>query len=139
MQVSPQEHLVISWNIEGVHRGFPSLVTFCNQFSPSLIFISEAQSFQCNIRLYTPQLPTYKFQLNGEDSFSPDLPMDTLRAKGGTMALWKCGLDPYVTLLPTTSSTVLPTASPVESSSVSNFSFSFFSWYVFFSSLVGRV
>ena len=34
--------------------------------------------------------------------------MESLRAKGGTMALWKASLDPYVTVLPCTSPAVLP-------------------------------
>ena len=48
------------------------------------------------------------FHLNSEDSFSPELPLATRKAKGGTMALWESGLDPYVKILPTTTAAVLP-------------------------------
>ena len=64
--------------------------------------------FQCNIGIFSPQLPSYKYFLNSEDTFFPDLTMDSLRAKGGTIALWKCSLDPYITVLPHTSAAVLP-------------------------------
>ena len=98
----------MSWNIEGVHRGFPSLVSLTSTAKPSLIFLSEPQDFACNINLFMAQLPMYKFFLNSKDRHLPDLPMDTLRAKGGTMAMWASHLDPYVTVLPSASSAVLP-------------------------------
>ena len=48
------------------------------------------------------------FHLNSEDSFCPELPLATRKAKGGTMALWESKLDPYVKILPTTTAAVLP-------------------------------
>ena len=54
------------------------------------------------------QLGPYKFSLNSEDVYYPDLPLESLRAKGGMMALWKESLDPFVSTLPTTSAAVLP-------------------------------
>ena len=54
------------------------------------------------------QMPSFKYFLNGEDRYLPDLPMQTIRAKGGTMALWTASLDPYITILPSSSSSVLP-------------------------------
>ena len=75
---------------------------------PLLSFLSEPQAFSCNLGLFSPQLPAYKFHLNGEDLYSPDLPLETLRAKGDTMALWDSHIDLYVTVLPTTSPAVLP-------------------------------
>ena len=54
------------------------------------------------------QLPSYKYHLNGEDRHLPDLPLKSLRAKGGTMALWDASLDPFITILPSASSSVLP-------------------------------
>ena len=50
----------------------------------------------------------FLFHLNSEDSFCPELSLATRRAKGGTMAMWECKLDPYIRILPTTTSAVLP-------------------------------
>ena len=52
--------------------------------------------------------PKYSFHLNSEDTLCPDLPLITKRAIGGTMALWRTELDPFIKVLPTTSSAVLP-------------------------------
>ena len=38
----------------------------------------------------------------------PDQPLDSRRAAGGTMIMWRSKLEPYITVLPTTSSSVLP-------------------------------
>ena len=48
------------------------------------------------------------FHLNSEDSFCPALPLATRKAKGGTMAIWEGKLDPYIRILPTYTSAVLP-------------------------------
>ena len=85
---SLQEALVFTWNIKGVHRSFSSLSSFSDSARPSLIFLSKPQAFLCNIGLFMEQLPSFKFFLNGEDCHLPDLPLQTIRAKGGTMALW---------------------------------------------------
>ena len=103
-----QETIVISWNIEGLHHGFPSLVSFCSKAKPSLVFLSEPQAFSCNVGIFMAQLPTYKFFLNGEDCYLPDLTLQSIRAKGGTMALWESSLDPHITILPSSSASVLP-------------------------------
>ena len=50
----------------------------------------------------------FSFHLNSEDLLCPDLPMVSRRASGGTMAMWKSELDPYIKVLPSTSSAVLP-------------------------------
>ena len=50
----------------------------------------------------------FSFYLNSEDVLCPDLPLSTRRAVGGTMAMWRCQLDPYVRVLPTTTASVLP-------------------------------
>ena len=50
----------------------------------------------------------YSFYLNSDDLYTPDLPLATRRAKGGTMAMWRQDLSPYVKVLPTTTSSVLP-------------------------------
>ena len=107
-EASNQKAIVVSWNIKGVHRGFPSLASFSSTVNPSLIFLSEPKAFSCNIDLFMAQLSTYKYFLNGEDRYLPDLPMETIRAKGGTVALWAASLDPYITILPSSLSSVLP-------------------------------
>ena len=48
------------------------------------------------------------FSLNSHDVFDPNLPMDTLRAQGGTTAMWEADLDPYITVLSAPSTPVLP-------------------------------
>ena len=62
----------------------------------------------------------YCFNLNSEDIYSPDLPLAVRKAHGGTMALWKTNLDPFIRALPTTSPAVLAVESqPSASLSVS--------------------
>ena len=76
---------------------------------PALIFISEPQLFQCDCSLaLAPLRGTYCHHLNSEDSFYPDLALESRSAKGGTLSLWHAALDPFVTLLPTPSPAVLP-------------------------------
>ena len=77
-KVSPHPHLVIFWNIEGVNRGFPSLVTFVSLHKPWLIFLSKPQAYNCDIHLHTIQLPSYNFFLNSHDCYLSDLPMETM-------------------------------------------------------------
>ena len=50
----------------------------------------------------------FSFHLNSQDIFSPDLPLVTRKAVGGTMAMWRSELDPFIKVLPTSSSSVLP-------------------------------
>ena len=38
----------------------------------------------------------------------PDLPLDTRKAFGGTMVMWRSNLGPYIKLIPTTTTAVLP-------------------------------
>ena len=107
-QVSKETLLVFSWNIEGFSRGYSSLSLLASKFSPSLIFLSEPKAFLCDIDFFCKQLPSFKYHLNSEDVFCPDLPVETLRAKGGTMALWDSSLDPFISILDHSSSSSLP-------------------------------
>ena len=50
----------------------------------------------------------FSFHLNSKDSFCPDFPLKNRIAKGGTMAMWKSELSPFIRVLPTTSPAVLP-------------------------------
>ena len=100
--------LTISWNIEGLARNVYNLDHFLCEFKPSLVFLSEPQVFQCDIdRLMIPFNGKYKFVLNSKDSHDLDLPMEKLKAKGGTMAMWDTKIDQHVTVLKTNSPSVL--------------------------------
>ena len=99
----------MSWNIEGLSRNIYNLDNFLTEYKPSLIFLSEPQVFSCDIeRLMTLFDGSYKFVLNSEDSHDLDLPLDRMKAKGVTMAMWDSKLDQFVTILKPQSSSVLP-------------------------------
>ena len=95
------ELICLSWNIEGYRRNQMNLKHFCDQFNPSLVFISEPQAFQCDISLLTrPFIGAYSFLLNSEETNSPELAMESSKAHGGTMIMWKTVLDPFITPSP---------------------------------------
>ena len=99
----------MSWNIEGFRRNQMNLKHFCDQYNPSLISLSEPQAFQCDIALHTqPFSGEYCFLLNSEETNNPDLAMESPKAHGGTMMMWKVDLDPFITPLPTLSPAFLP-------------------------------
>ena len=82
---------------------------FIDTFKPALVCLSEPQIFQCDIiSMFTAFQGKYSFHLNSEDLLCPDLPLDTRRAVGGTMAMWASQLDPYIRVLPTSTSSILP-------------------------------
>ena len=100
---------ILSWNIEGAKRGAHNLAHFVEKYDPALMFLSEPQVFQCDAALaMAPLLPTYCYHLNSEDTYYPELALDKRQAHGGTLALWHSALDPFITILPTTSPAVLP-------------------------------
>ena len=53
-------------------------------------------------------LQDYCFHLNSDDLQDPDLPLVKSKATGGTFALWRKWLDPFVTVYPVSSSSFLP-------------------------------
>ena len=78
----------MSWNIEGLTRNVTNLDYFAQKFRPVLIFLSEPQVFQCDIKqVLQPLTVKYKFFLNSEDSYDESIPLDKSKAKGGTLAL----------------------------------------------------
>ena len=100
---------ILSWNIEGAKRGAHNLAHFAKIHHPALMFLSEPQLFHCDASLaLAPLLPTYCHHLNSEDTYYPELALDKRHANGGTLALWHSALDPFITILPTTSPAVLP-------------------------------
>ena len=81
---------------------------FAATHKPWFIFLSEPQAYSCDAHLFTTHLPQYNFHLNGEDSYLPDLPMETLCAKGGQ---WCYGIE-TLTLMSLSSPQLLQLSSP---------------------------
>ena len=99
----------MSWNIEGLARNIHSLKHFANIHLPDLIFISEPQIYQNDIDLIMLHLRgEYNFSLNSDDKFDLDLPLVKSKANGGTMILWKLCHDPFITIHPVSTSSILP-------------------------------
>ena len=78
-------------------------------FHPTLTFLSEPSIFKSDLSLVTKFFPSdVSFHLNSEDMYDESLALEKRRAKGGTMALWPSTMDPYITILPTTTPAILP-------------------------------
>ena len=99
---------VLTWNVEGFSRNVFNLLKILQDEDPHLIFISEPW-------LHLPDAPLalkeylykYNFYLNSEDRHDALLSLSKSRAHGGTLAIWKKELDPYVTMLEPSSSRIL--------------------------------
>ena len=99
----------MTWNIEGWGRNCYNLKYFTNSFSPDIFFLSEPQCFQCDIIAQFDLFSgSFSYHLNSEDVLCPDLPLDTKKAKGGTMIMWHSKLNPFIKILPTSSPSSLP-------------------------------
>ena len=100
---------VLSWNIEGFKRNVFTLASYLSLSNSSLVFLSEPQLFLCDAELtFSSLCKDFKYHLNSDDAINHDLPLLKRKAWGGTMALWHVSLDPFVSILPSTSSSVLP-------------------------------
>ena len=76
--------------------------------NPALVFISEPQLFTCDSLIVLGSIKSsYKFHLNSEDNYDQDLPLSKMKAWGGTLALWHSEIGPFVTIIPSTSSSIL--------------------------------
>ena len=105
LQTNPRMHLQFKYS----KRGVSNLSNIVKSRKPALMFLSEPQLYQCDSNLVlAPLLATYCHHLNSEDFFNPDLALEKHKAKGGTLCLWHKALDPFASLLPTTSPAVLP-------------------------------
>ena len=94
----------MSWNIEGFSRNFQSLRHYTEVYQPILIFISEPMLHNADLPpLLLPFLGEYDSHLNSEDCHDPNLPLESARAHGGTMIMWRTSLTPYITVLPSKS------------------------------------
>ena len=97
----------MTWNIEGFRRNLHSLKHFTVLYEPNLIFLSEPHLLQCDAFVtLQPFLGCYSFHLNSEDLHTPEIALEKSRTKGGTMILWQSSLDPFVTIIPTSSPSV---------------------------------
>ena len=96
------------WNIEGFSRNLYNLLQLLQDEYPSLIFISEPWLHLSDAPLTLKQyLHQYNYFLNSEDRHDDLLSLSKSRTHGGTLALWKKDLDPYITVLEPSSSRVL--------------------------------
>ena len=99
---------VFKWNIEGFSRNIHNLKYFTDLHSPSLIFLSEPMLFLHNAQLLLNTFSgQYSSYLNSDNRHIPEIAINDFRAKGGTMAMWEAELDPYVSIHPTASSSIL--------------------------------
>ena len=66
-----------------------------------MAFLSDIDMYMKTVR------HEYSYWLNSDDKHDPELPLSTPRAVGGTLAMWRKHLDPYITVHPTQISEVL--------------------------------
>ena len=98
----------MTWNIEGFSRNCWNLLKILQDEDPSLIFITEPWLHLSDAPLVLKEyLHQYNYFLNSEDRHDSLLSLGKSRAHGGTLALWKKELDPYITVHEPSSSHVL--------------------------------
>ena len=98
----------LTWNIENVRKNIFVLAELLLSEAPSLVFLSEPQIYQSDLPSISKYLDhSYYYSLNSDDLYDHDLPLVCSRAKGGTMVLWSKWLDPFIKVVPTTSSSFL--------------------------------
>ena len=74
-----------------------------------MIFINEPQVYQCDVVNVMQHLQGhFKYFLIYDDLHDPEHPLLKSKAHGGTMALWKENLDPYISVHQVRSSSFLP-------------------------------
>ena len=89
----------MTWNIECVKPHQFVLTDILLSKLPDLVFLSEPQIFQTDIANQMLLVKhEYCYWLNSEDRLEPDLPLVQSKAVGGTLAMWKGWLDPYITV-----------------------------------------
>ena len=110
----------MTWNLEGFTRNAYNLKYFSTYYKPDPIFISEPQIYQNDVKTPMALLQgEYCFALNSADKYDPELPLVKTKAHGGTMILWKSCHDPYLSLHPVSSPSILPVIFNPPHSSVS--------------------
>ena len=99
----------LTWNIEGVTRNLHDLKQHVDREDPDLIFLQEPMCFQCDLTKVNDILgDKYCCILNSDDKFDPELPLQTNRAHGGCLTLYKKHLEPYISEVCSSSSRILP-------------------------------
>ena len=99
----------MTWNIESLKPHQYALTEILLSQLPDLVFISEPQSFQTDIsELLKTVAHEYCYWLNSEDLYDSDLPLVKSKAHGGTLAMWRRSLDPYIQIHPVQTSAFLP-------------------------------
>ena len=100
---------ILTWNIENVKTHKYFLQELILSEVPDLVLLSEPQSYQTDIRQALEGVQQeYDFWLNSDDMYDPELPLIKARAVGGTLALWRRWLEPYISVYPVQSSAFLP-------------------------------
>ena len=99
----------MTWNIEGLKQHQFVLADVLLSHLPDIVFLSEPLVFQTDIQscLNTVQ-HEYCHSLNSSDLYDRDLPILKSRAIGGTLALWRRQLDPYISVYPVDTPAFLP-------------------------------
>ena len=98
----------MTWNLEGFSRNIYNLKYF-SCYEPDFIMLSKPQIYQNDIELFMTHLKReYCYSLNTADKYDPELPLVKLKAHGGTLVLWKVGHDPFISVHPVSSPSILP-------------------------------
>ena len=99
----------LTWNCEGFIRNkYNFLKLTIEDEEPTWLFISEPWLHLTDAALALDDfLPRYNFYLNSEDRHDNLLALVKSRAHGGTLALWRKDLDPYITIREPSSSRIL--------------------------------
>ena len=98
----------MTWNCEGIKANIYTLTDILSHHKPDLCFLSEPQLFNADAHIIKGVLADeYSFFLNSDDLYEPDMPIQKSRSFGGTLCLWKRSLDPYITVSPPVTSSVL--------------------------------
>ena len=99
----------LTWNIEGIKPHQHFLADLLQDQLPDIALFSEPQIYQSDISPCISSLGNeYCFYLNSDDLYDMDLPLVKSQARGGTLALWRKWLDPYVNIHPVKTSSFLP-------------------------------
>ena len=99
---------ILTWNIEGISRNRFNLAKIIDDEAPSLIFIAEPWLHLADAPLTLKEFShQYNHYLNSEDLHDNLLSLSKSRAHGGTLALWKKELDPYISIQDPVSSRIL--------------------------------
>ena len=98
----------LTWNCEGIKNNFFFLKNALSKYKVDLACLSEPQIYQCDAKHILKNLEgEYCWHLNSDDLLDQELPLVKSRAHGGTLMLWSRELDPYIEVIPTTTSAIL--------------------------------